>query len=74
MGLGDIIFGPFERFGLMGGVILLVIIAIIGGVLAAYLVIIGANILAAMSYVLGMTFTYGVLALFIYIMWYRRPK
>ena len=74
MGLGDIIFGPFERFGLMGGVILLVIIAIIGGALAAYLIVIGANILAALSYFLGMTFTYGVLALFIYIMWYRRPK
>ncbi|UCE10451.1 MAG: hypothetical protein JSW61_00570 [Candidatus Thorarchaeota archaeon] len=74
MGLADIIFGPFERFGMMGGVILLLIVAIIGGVLAAYLIVIGANILAAVSYFLGLTFTYGMLALFLYVMWYRRPK
>ncbi|MFQ5833227.1 MAG: hypothetical protein ACE5H4_11025 [Candidatus Thorarchaeota archaeon] len=74
MGLMDIIFGPYERFGMRGGFVLLILVAIVGSVFAVWMWYIGAAIGAALSFILDLTLTYGVLVLFLYIMWYRRPK
>ena len=74
MGLMDIIFGPYERFGMRGGFIILILVAIVGTVFAVWMMMIGAQLGAAISFILDLTLTYGVLFMFLYIMWYRRPK
>jgi len=74
MGLMDILFGPWERFGMRGGFIILIIVAIVGAIFATWMVVIGAQLGAAISFILDLTLTYGVLFMFLYIMWYRRPK
>ena len=74
MGLMDTFFGPYERFGMRGGFIILIIVAIVGGIFAAWMWAIGVQPLAAVSFTLDLTLTYGVLFMFLYIMWYRRPK
>ncbi|MFW9910705.1 MAG: hypothetical protein ACFFEF_19290 [Candidatus Thorarchaeota archaeon] len=74
MGFMDIFFGPYERFGMRGGFIILILVAIVGGIFAAWMWTIGTQPLAAVSFMLDLTLTYGVLFMFLYIMWYRRPK
>ncbi len=74
MGLMDIVFGPYERFGERGGIVILVVVAIVGAIIAGGLTVIGVQLLAAVSFVIAFTFTYGVLFLFLYLMWYRRPR
>ena len=74
MGLMDLLFGPYQRFGMRGGIVLLILVAIVGGVFAAWMMVIGAEIGAALSFMLDLTLTYGLLVLFLYIMWYRRPQ
>ncbi len=74
MGLMDVIFGPFERWGMMGGFVLLIIVAVIGALFAVGFIVIGVEILAALSFILDLVLTYGVLIMFLYIMWYRRPR
>jgi hypothetical protein len=74
MGLMDILFGPYERFGMRGGWVLLILVAIVGSVFAVWMVSIGTELLSAVSFILDLTLTYGVLVMFLYIMWYRRPK
>ncbi|MFW9811053.1 MAG: hypothetical protein ACFFF9_01210 [Candidatus Thorarchaeota archaeon] len=74
MGLMDIIFGPYERFGMRGGFILLILVAIVGVVFAVWMTMIGAQLGAAVSFILDLTLTYGILVMFLYIMWLRRPQ
>ncbi len=74
MDLMGAIFGPFERYGMTGGLILFVIVSIISGVIAAYLIAIGVTLLAGIMFVITSTLTYGLLTFFLYVMWYRRPK
>ncbi len=74
MGLFDIIFGPWERFGMRGGLIILILVAIVGSVFAVWMVYIGAQLGAAVSFILDLTLTYGLLFMFLYIMWLRRPQ
>lgn len=74
MGLMDIIFGPYERFGMRGGFIILILVAIVGAVFAVWMMMIGAQLGAAISFILDLTLTYGVLFMFLYIMWLRRPQ
>ena len=74
MGLMDIIFGPWERFGARGGLIILILVAIVGAVFAVWMMFIGAQLGAAVSFILDLTLTYGLLFMFLYIMWLRRPQ
>ncbi|MFW9809429.1 MAG: hypothetical protein ACFFE6_08630 [Candidatus Thorarchaeota archaeon] len=74
MGLMDIIFGPYERFGMKGGFIILILVAIVSAVFAVWMMMIGAQLGAAISFILDLTLTYGVLFMFLYIMWLRRPQ
>ncbi|MFW9910325.1 MAG: hypothetical protein ACFFEF_17355 [Candidatus Thorarchaeota archaeon] len=74
MGLMEIIFGPYERFGMRGGFIILILVAIVGVVFAVWMMMIGAQLGAAISFILDLTLTYGVLFMFLYIMWLRRPQ
>ncbi|MFW9907962.1 MAG: hypothetical protein ACFFEF_05250 [Candidatus Thorarchaeota archaeon] len=74
MGLMDIFFGPFERWGFNGGFVLLILVAIVGVLFAVWFLLIGVNLLAALSFILDLVLTYGVLVMFLYLMWYRRPK
>ncbi|MFW9847299.1 MAG: hypothetical protein ACFFD6_11150 [Candidatus Thorarchaeota archaeon] len=74
MGLMDLLFGPYQRFGMRGGIVLLILVAIVGGIFAVWMMTIGAEIGAALSFVLDLTLTYGLLVLFLYKMWYRRPQ
>jgi hypothetical protein len=57
-----------------GGLVLLILVAIVGGIFAVGMILIGAELGAALSFVLDLTLTYGLLVLFLYIMWYRRPQ
>ncbi len=74
MGLMDMFFGPFERWGAKGGLVILIIFAIIGVLGAIGFIVTGVEILAALSFALDLVLTYGILFMFLYIMWYRRPK
>ena len=74
MGLMDILFGPFERLGWLGGLIWPIILGIITGVAAWYWMVLGVGLLAAVFLVIHTLLTYGLLVFFFYIMWLRRPK
>ncbi len=74
MGLFDILFGAFERFGWLGGLIWPIIIAIVTGIAAWYWLLLGVLALTAVFLVIDTLLTYGFLFFFFYIMWMRRPK
>ena len=74
MGLMDIFFGYFERFGIWGGFIWPIIIAIITGVAGFVWMTMGAAPIVVGILVLDTLLTYGVLVFFFYIMYMGRPK
>ncbi|MFX0168212.1 MAG: hypothetical protein ACFE89_02540 [Candidatus Hodarchaeota archaeon] len=74
MGLMDIFFGPFERYGIWGGFIWPIIIAIITGIAGFVWILQGASPIVVGVLVLDTLLTYGVLIFFFYVMYMGRPK
>ncbi len=74
MGLMDIFFGMFERFGIWGGLIWPIIIAIITGIAGIFWWTMGAAPIVVAILVLDTLLTYGVLVFFFYLMYLGRPK
>ncbi len=74
MGVMDIVFGPFEKWGMKGAIIILILTVVIASIFAIGLTTVGLSPFAAMSFVVDFTLTYGALFAFLYVMWYNRPK
>jgi hypothetical protein len=74
MGLMDIFFGYFERFGIWGGLIWPIIIAIITGIAGYVWITLGATPIVIGMLILNTLLTFGVLVFFFYLMYMGRPK
>jgi hypothetical protein len=74
MGLMDIFFGPFERFGIWGGLIWPIIIAIVTGIAGYVWITLGATPIVIGMLILNTLLTFGVLVFFFYLMYLGRPK
>ncbi len=74
MGLMDIFFGMFERWGIWGGLVWPIIIAIITGIAGGVWIMMGAVPIVVAILVLDTLLTYGLLVFFFYMMYLGRPK